>query len=197
MQKSFRIFEQVEERQKINSIVLYTLNYNHRIISMGSHWIKWYKIRVIMVIRRYPPSDLISILWFYLDGIKAKKRASVQCKLVIALERKRIIFAEANYGEIKKLVDDSAQRNTKKSTKYNVIMFNISIAQISIWIWSNALYSFWGYKINIAQITIVTVVIHKSNQMLVFDERGKPEYPGKYIWVRSTGVRLERFFWGL
>ena len=34
-------------------------------------------------------------------------------------------------------------------------------------------------EINIAQIIIFTIIIHKSNQMLVFDERGKPEYPGE------------------
>ena len=34
------------------------------------------------------------------------------------MENIRIFFAEASGGEIKKLVDNSAQRNTKKSTKY-------------------------------------------------------------------------------
>ena len=32
-------------------------------------------------------------------------------------------------------------------------------------------------EINIAQITILQLLF--TNQMLVFDERGKPEYPGK------------------
>ena len=54
-------------------------------------------------------------------------------------------------------------------------MFNISIAQISIWTWSNALYNSRGNQINIAQMIIFT------NQMLVFDERGKPEYPGENL----------------
>ena len=44
-------------------------------------------------------------------------------------------------------------------------MFNISVAQISIWIWSNALYSSRENQINIAQITIFTIIIHKSNQL--------------------------------
>ena len=57
-------------------------------------------------------------------------------------------------------------------------MFNISVAQICIWIWSNALYSSRENLINIAQITIFTIIIHKSNQSRVFDVRGKPE---KYI----------------
>ena len=34
------------------------------------------------------------------------------------MENKRILFVEASEGEIKKLVDNSAQRNKKKSVKY-------------------------------------------------------------------------------
>jgi len=45
--------------------------------------------------------------------MKAKKRASVQAKLLMVMESKRILFAEASDGEIKKLVDNSAQRNKK------------------------------------------------------------------------------------
>ena len=61
-------------------------------------------------------------------------------------------------------------------------MFNISIARISIWIWSNALYSFRANQINIAQIIIYNQYSQiKSSQMMVFDERGKPEYPGEYL----------------
>ena len=44
-----------------------------------------------------------------------------------------------------------------------------------------ALYNSRGNQINIAQIIIFTIIIHKSNQMLVFDERGKPEYPGENL----------------
>jgi len=44
-----------------------------------------------------------------------------------------------------------------------IIMFNISIAQISIWIWSNALYNSRGNKINIAQITILQLLF--TNQI--------------------------------
>ena len=36
-----------------------------------------------------------------------------------------------------------------------IIMFNISIVQISMWIWSNVLYNSKGNQINIAQITIL------------------------------------------
>ena len=42
-------------------------------------------------------------------------------------------------------------------------MFNISIAQISIWIWSNALYNSWGNQINVAQINILQSVF--TNQI--------------------------------
>ena len=34
------------------------------------------------------------------------------------MENKRILFAEGSDGEIKKPVNNSAKRNTKKSTKY-------------------------------------------------------------------------------
>ena len=69
-----------------------------------------------------------------------------------------------------------------------IIMFNISIAQISIWIWSNALYNSNGNQINITQITTLQLLFTNqinSNQMLLFDERGKPEYPGKKLSWQS------------
>ena len=62
-----------------------------------------------------------------------------------------------------------------------IIMFNIFIAQISIWIWSNALCNSNQHCPNL----YFTIIIHKSNQMLVFDERGKPEYPGKNLSWQS------------
>ena len=40
---------------------------------------------------------------------------------------------------------------------------------------------------NIAQITFLQVLFNKSNQMLVFDERGKPEYPGKNLSEQGRG----------
>ena len=57
----------------------------------------------------------------------------------------------------------------------SILMFNISIAQISIWIWSNALNNSRGNQINIAQITILQLLFTnqiRSNQMLV-SMRGK------------------------
>ena len=38
---------------------------------------------------------------------------------------------------------------------------------------------------NIAQITILQLLFNKLNQMLVFDERGKPEYPGENLSEQS------------
>ena len=64
-------------------------------------------------------------------------------------------------------------------------MFNISIAQISLWTWSNALYNSRGNQINIAQITILQLL--STNQMLVFEERGKLEYLGKNLSWQSRG----------
>ena len=54
----------------------------------------------------------ISAVWFYFDGIKAKKRVSFQAKLF--MESRSIIFAEAIDGEISKLVHNSAQSNNSK-----------------------------------------------------------------------------------
>ena len=50
-----------------------------------------------MVIRRYPPSDLISVVWFYFDGIKAKKRASVQAKLLIGHGKQKNTFCRSQW----------------------------------------------------------------------------------------------------
>ena len=66
-----------------------------------------------IVIRRYPQSDLISVVRFYLDRRKTKKRASVQAKFQSVMENNKNTFAEANDGEIKRLVDNSVQRKTK------------------------------------------------------------------------------------
>ena len=53
------------------------------------------------------------------------------------------------------------------------LMFNISIALISIRIWSNSLYNSRRNQINIALVTILRLLFHKSNhiksnQILVF-----------------------------
>ena len=63
--------------------------------------------------RQYPPFNLIPVIWFYFDGIKAKKWASVQAKLLIGHGKQKNKFAESSDGEMKKLADNSAQRNMK------------------------------------------------------------------------------------
>ena len=57
--------------------------------------------------------------------------------------------------------------NSTMSKRIVIIMFNISITQISIWIWSNALYNSRGNQINTAQITILQFIIPpiKSSQL--------------------------------
>ena len=52
---------------------------------------------------------------------RQKKRENAPTKLSIALLKPKIKnnFAEATEGEIKKLVENSVPRNTKKSTKYS------------------------------------------------------------------------------
>ena len=71
-----------------------------------------------MVIRGYPPSDLISVVWFYFDGRKTKKQANVQAKLLTGQEKPKKTFCRSQGRINKKLVDNFVPRNTKKSTKY-------------------------------------------------------------------------------
>ena len=54
-----------------------------------------------------------------------------------------------------------------------LIMFNISIAQISMYIHDQM------------RFTILSRNQLKSNQMLVLEERGKPEYPEKNLSEQS------------
>ena len=56
-------------------------------------------------------------------------------------------------------------------------MFNIFIAQISMRIWSNALYNSRGNQINIAQITILQLLFNKSNAGFWWE--GKTGVPGE------------------
>ena len=59
-------------------------------------------------------------------------------------------------------------------------MFNISIVQISIWTWSNALYSSRGNQINIAQITILQLLFTNQIKSIVgFWWEGKTGVPGE------------------
>ena len=47
-----------------------------------------------MVIRRYPPSDLISVVWFYFDGRNIKKQANVQAELLIGPGQSKRTFCK-------------------------------------------------------------------------------------------------------
>ena len=59
-------------------------------------------------------------------------------------------------------------------------MFNISIVQIRIWIWSNALYNSRGNQINIAQITILQLLFTNQIKSNVgFWWEGKTGVPGE------------------
>ena len=59
-------------------------------------------------------------------------------------------------------------------------MFNISIAQISVWTWSNALYNSRGNQINIAQITILQLLFTNQIKSNVgFWGEGKTGVPGE------------------
>ena len=75
-----------------------------------------------MVIRRYPPADLISLVWFYFDGIKAKKRASVQAKLLIGHGTQKNTFCRSQWRKKLKswltIPHKETRKNTKKSTQY-------------------------------------------------------------------------------
>ena len=51
------------------------------------------------------------------------------------MANKRVLFAEASDGVVKKLVDNSAQRNTKKSTKYAGTMY--ANYRLPTWTWRN------------------------------------------------------------
>ena len=67
-----------------------------------------------------------------------------------------------------------------------IIMFNISIAQISIWIWSNALYKSRGNQINIAQITILQLLfINRHSQVIII-----PLEP-EMLWWRGEDMLVE------
>ena len=71
-----------------------------------------------MDIRRYTPSDLISVVWFYFDGRKTKKRANDYAKLWIGQGKPKKTFSRSQWRINKKPVDNSVPRNTKKTSKY-------------------------------------------------------------------------------
>ena len=91
-----------------------------------------------MDIRGYSPSDLISVVWFYFDGRKTKKRANVNAKLWIGQGKPKKTFCRSQWRINKKLVDNSELKKQEKILK----------------IWRNDIRAFTlrnyseGYKIN-------------------------------------------------
>ena len=73
-------YERVDIRYISPTCMFITHPFISAVISAGS-LIKWYNRTI--VIRGYPPSDLISVVWFYCDERKTKKRANAQAKLFI------------------------------------------------------------------------------------------------------------------
>lgn len=65
----------------------------------------------MIVIWGYPPSNLISIAWFYFDGRKSKKQANVQAYLLI------IIIIITGCGKIKSLFAIICTKEHKKIHK--------------------------------------------------------------------------------
>ena len=59
--------------------------------------------------------------------------------------------------------------------QYNTIYWQLPTRSFSVTIYNST-----GNQVDIALIAI-TIVFYKSNQMLVFGERGKPEYPGENL----------------
>ena len=76
---------QLSQCHLLDSYLLTTGNYNPPINFCGLLLDKTDHVihNRTMVIRRYPSSDLISIVWFYFDGRKTKRRETVQAKLLI------------------------------------------------------------------------------------------------------------------
>ena len=95
----------------------------HRIIFSGFHWIKvitWYRADD----GSQTISDLVSFVWFCFDGMKAKLRTSVPAQLLIGHGKQTKPFRRSPWQRNeKKLVDNSAQTNTKKSTIYAGAMY--------------------------------------------------------------------------
>lgn len=83
----------------------------HRLTSAGS-LIKWYNRTIVM--RGYPPSDLISVVWFYCDEWKTKKRANAQAKPFIGRgkqTKKSKGWLAIPYGETRKNPQNMHERS--------------------------------------------------------------------------------------
>ena len=77
--------------------------------------ITWYT----MVVRRYPLSDLISVVWFYFDRRKTKKQANVQAKPFVGQGKPKRTFCKSLWAINKKLVDNSIPRNPQNMGEHS------------------------------------------------------------------------------
>ena len=68
-----------------------------------------------------------------------------------------------------------------------IIMFNVSIAQINMWIWSNALYNSRRNQINIAQITILQLLFTNQVKCWFLMMRGE----NRSTWGKTSHSRVE------
>ena len=70
----------------------------------------------VIQIGRWLSDDISRLILFRWN--KGQDEQAPKRNFQSVMENKRVFFAEASDGEIKKLVDNSAQRNTKKSAKH-------------------------------------------------------------------------------
>lgn len=71
----------------------------HRIIS-AAHIDKTYHViqNRTIVIRRYPPYDLISVVWFYFKEGKPTKKRTLKLNFKLVKENQKGLFAKASDG---------------------------------------------------------------------------------------------------
>ena len=74
-----------------------------------------------MVTRPYPPSDLISSVWYCFDGVKAQIRVSVQAKLLIGHEKQENNFCRSQW---RRNLKAGWQFRTKKHEKIHKVYRN-------------------------------------------------------------------------
>ena len=69
-------------------------------------------------------------------------------------------------------------------------MFNICVAQIRMYMLMQMRFTI-PQETNTTQITILQSLFNKSNQMLAFDERGKPEDLEETSWSRVENQQTQ------
>lgn len=87
----------------------------HRIIFSGFHWIKvitWY--RAI--------SDLVSVVWFCFDGLKAKLRASVPAQLLIGHGKQTKPFRRSPWRRNEKSWLTIPHRQTRRNPQFMQVL---------------------------------------------------------------------------